>query len=231
MSVSSLRSAISRPAAPLTLDPMTMLPTMVAAGPGSGCFWRGCGRLVTHECGHIRMLAGCSVPSRNACLVSWMWTAPELVCEIYRNFSAKFKKYILSSFHPFKVKCVSKVVRIWLYNHLSSEWAMKSHVLHTVWCYISGEAAGEIWHWSLLGVKGDSRWLSTLKRAEFSQLDLVFWNNRFTVVSRGADSSFHDLCHQNCQNVAPSESATNFDHSDDVNRGEPIRKGETAELW
>ena len=25
---------------------------------------------------------------------------------------------------------------------------MKSQVLHTVWCYISGEAAGEIWHWS-----------------------------------------------------------------------------------
>ena len=31
---------------------------------------------------------------------------------------------------------------------------MKSQVLHTVWCDISGEAAGEIWHWSLLGVKG-----------------------------------------------------------------------------
>ena len=30
---------------------------------------------------------------------------------------------------------------------------MKSHVLHTVWCYSSGEAAGEIWNWSLLGVK------------------------------------------------------------------------------
>ena len=31
---------------------------------------------------------------------------------------------------------------------------MKRHVLHTVWCNISGEAAGEIWKWSLLGVKG-----------------------------------------------------------------------------
>ena len=31
---------------------------------------------------------------------------------------------------------------------------MKSQVLYTVWCNISGEAAGEIWHWSLLGVKG-----------------------------------------------------------------------------
>ena len=30
---------------------------------------------------------------------------------------------------------------------------MKSQVLHTVWCSISGEAAGEIWTWSLLGVK------------------------------------------------------------------------------
>ena len=27
---------------------------------------------------------------------------------------------------------------------------MKSQVLHTVWCYISGEAAGEIWYWSLV---------------------------------------------------------------------------------
>ena len=31
---------------------------------------------------------------------------------------------------------------------------MKSQVLHTVWCYISTEAAGEVWNWSLLGVKG-----------------------------------------------------------------------------
>ena len=31
---------------------------------------------------------------------------------------------------------------------------MKSQVLHTVWCNIPGEAAGEIRNWSLLGVKG-----------------------------------------------------------------------------
>ena len=31
---------------------------------------------------------------------------------------------------------------------------MKSQVLHTVWRSISGEAAGESWHWSLSGVKG-----------------------------------------------------------------------------
>ena len=38
---------------------------------------------------------------------------------------------------------------------------MKSQVPHTVWCYISGEAAGEIWHWSLLGVRGLTiRWHS-----------------------------------------------------------------------
>ena len=30
---------------------------------------------------------------------------------------------------------------------------MKSQVLHSVWCNISGEAAGEIWTWPLLGVK------------------------------------------------------------------------------
>ena len=31
---------------------------------------------------------------------------------------------------------------------------MKSQLLHTVWWDTSGEAAGEIWHWSLLGVTG-----------------------------------------------------------------------------
>ena len=33
---------------------------------------------------------------------------------------------------------------IWKYNHLSSKYAMKSHVLHAVWCNITGEAAGEL---------------------------------------------------------------------------------------
>ena len=31
---------------------------------------------------------------------------------------------------------------------------MKSQVLHTVWCNMTGEATGEIWTWSLSGVKG-----------------------------------------------------------------------------
>ena len=31
---------------------------------------------------------------------------------------------------------------------------MKNHVFHAVWCYISDEAAGEIWNWSLSGVRG-----------------------------------------------------------------------------
>ena len=31
---------------------------------------------------------------------------------------------------------------------------MKSQVLNIVWCHITGEAAGELWNWSVLGVKG-----------------------------------------------------------------------------
>ena len=31
---------------------------------------------------------------------------------------------------------------------------MTSQVLYAMWCNISGEAAGETWYWSLLGVKG-----------------------------------------------------------------------------
>ena len=42
----------------------------------------------------------------------------------------------------------------WQHNRLSSEWAMKSQVLNTVWCYISGEATGEISNWSPLRVNG-----------------------------------------------------------------------------
>ena len=38
---------------------------------------------------------------------------------------------------------MSEVVRIG-YNHLSSKKAMKSYVLHTVRCNISGEASGEM---------------------------------------------------------------------------------------
>ena len=39
---------------------------------------------------------------------------------------------------------------------------MKSQVLHTVWCHISCEAAGEFWHWSLSGVKGLIEWWSEM---------------------------------------------------------------------
>ena len=53
---------------------------------------------------------------------------------------------------------------------------MKSHVLHTVWCNISGEAAGEIGDWSFLGVKGlkhssplfSRSWQTCLERCESS---------------------------------------------------------------
>ena len=50
---------------------------------------------------------------------------------------------------------------------------MKSQVLHTVWCHISCEAAGEFWHWSLSGVKGLKTWSRDfwIAHAKFS----VFW--------------------------------------------------------
>ena len=47
-----------------------------------GCFCLGWGRFVTQVCGHIKILAGCSEPSMNFCLVSWMWTPPLL---FYKN--------------------------------------------------------------------------------------------------------------------------------------------------
>ena len=49
---------------------------------------------------------------------------------------------------------ISDVVRIGSIIILHLSKAMKSWILHTMWCIITGEAAGEIWNWSLLGVKG-----------------------------------------------------------------------------
>ena len=45
---------------------------------------------------------------------------------------------------------------------------MKSRVLHTVRCYISGEAAGQIWNWPLLRVKG---WLSVSPNSALNVID------------------------------------------------------------
>ena len=55
---------------------------------------------------------------------------------------------------PFIEKCITEVVRngSTLIFHLSK--AMKSQILHTIWCTIFGAAAGEIWSWSVLGMKG-----------------------------------------------------------------------------
>ena len=49
---------------------------------------------------------------------------------------------------------------------------MKSQVLHTVWCNICNEAAGEIWHWSLLGAKG-LKWLTSGPRETARSLGRV----------------------------------------------------------
>ena len=46
---------------------------------------------------------------------------------------------------------------------------MKSQVLHTVWCNITVEATGEIWTWSLLGVKG----LKGRKNALFELMEVT----------------------------------------------------------
>ena len=51
-------------------------------------------------------------------------------------------------------KSMSDAMRVWLYNRFLSDEATKSKVIHAVWCNITCEAAGEIWTWSLLGVRG-----------------------------------------------------------------------------
>ena len=52
-----------------------------------------------------------------------------------------------------KSKCISKVARMGsiIIFPLSKLWKAMFSIL---WCYVSAEGAGKIWHWSLLGVKG-----------------------------------------------------------------------------
>ena len=54
---------------------------------------------------------------------------------------------------------------------------MKSQVLYTVWCYISGEAAGEIWNWSFLGVKRLSRGRQSLHQISLAEGTLAHRGN------------------------------------------------------
>ena len=83
-----------------------------------------------------------------------------LSAEVLRGFILALTLSIASSKNtlsqPFIEKCISDAMRIWLnkFRFYPSIKAMKSQVLHTAWCYITGEAARQIWHWSLLGVKG-----------------------------------------------------------------------------
>ena len=73
---------------------------------------------------------------------------------------------------------------------------MKSQVLHTVWCNISGEAAGEIWNWSLFGMKG----LNALCLIKFCfpahSLSRLRWRSRRSdlVLRPWAFSQTRDVC-------------------------------------
>ena len=68
---------------------------------------------------------------------------------LFNLLTPRFKKCILL---PFKEKCICQIVRFGSIISFHKK-AMKSRVLLTVWCYISGEAEGNIWNWSYLGLK------------------------------------------------------------------------------
>ena len=74
--------------------------------------------------------------------------------EVINPFTPKLKTYILpNSYRRMYNSCSEN----WYSpSHLSSEQGMKSQVLCNVWYYISGEAAGKIWCWSLSGMKGSA---------------------------------------------------------------------------
>ena len=78
---------------------------------------------------------------------------------------------------PFKEKYISEVVRIGgiIIFRPGKLWKATFSIL---WCDISGEAAGEIWHWSLLGVKGLKKNLLIYQFLESTRfVHLTFWIN------------------------------------------------------
>ena len=77
-------------------------------------------------------------------------TAAILEALIFNPFNPKVKKYILPTFSREMYKWGSEN---WYENHLSIWVSYEKPILHTVWCNMTGEARGEIWTWSLLGVK------------------------------------------------------------------------------
>ena len=82
-------------------------------------------------------------------------------CNISGEAAGEIWYWSLLVMKGLKRKCVSDAVRIGsvIIFHLSKLW--NCQVLHTAWSSISGEAAEEIWNWSLLGVKGSILlWLS-----------------------------------------------------------------------
>ena len=60
---------------------------------------------------------------------------------------------------------------------------MKSQALLTVWCNISGGAGGEIWHWSLSGVKGlnfcDKADMGSMLNISAAVILMVLWLGLF----------------------------------------------------
>ena len=74
---------------------------------------------------------------------------------------------------------------------------MKSQVLLTVWCNISGGAGGEIWHWSLSGVKGLSSPFRQLSLLTFPSLKLFWISLKFSAMK---------TCHENVHPHLPNRS-------------------------
>ena len=78
---------------------------------------------------------------------------------------------------------------------------MKIQVLHTVWCNISGEAAGEFWNWSLLGVRGlmyvlssTVNWASLRRNAVNSDSVLLLWIPRWKLITLCANIAHSPRC-------------------------------------
>ena len=71
---------------------------------------------------------------------------------------------------------------------------MKSQIPHTVRCNISGEAAEEIWHWSLLGVKGLKGWENVL--FELGGERARAWADRPCTVGSAVNITFSSLWSQ-----------------------------------
>ena len=119
---------------------------MHGVGPATSTFWICCCNL-KHGRRDACIICNATLDVALLRLLLYLWLS-------FSPLNLSLPRCKVTFSQPFKENCMPEVVRIGsiIIFHLSKP--VKSQVLHTVWCKISGEVAGEMLNFSLLAEKG-----------------------------------------------------------------------------